>query len=73
VTDDEAITPAAVEPEADAAEVEVEAVVATPDRAEAEPEADEAVDDEAAADAEPVIVDNPWNRPGQWFVVHTQS
>ena len=72
VTDDEAIAPTAVEPEADAVEVEVEAVVATPDRAEAEAEADEAVDDEAA-DAEPVIVDNPWNRPGQWFVVHTQS
>jgi transcriptional antiterminator NusG len=37
----------------------------------------EAVDDADAAaepvDEEQVIVDNPWNRPGQWFVVHTQS
>ena len=30
-------------------------------------------DAEEAVDEEPVIVDNPWNRPGQWFVVHTQS
>jgi transcriptional antiterminator NusG len=26
-----------------------------------------------AADEEVVAYDNPWNRPGQWFVVHTQS
>ena len=35
--------------------------------------ADEAIDGDEAVDEEPVIVDNPWNRPGQWFVVHTQS
>ncbi len=29
------------------------------------------VDDESLADEE--IVDNPWLRPGQWYVVHSQS
>ncbi len=36
--------------------------------------------DEAAVDGEPVgeeeepaIVDDPWTKPGQWYVVHTQS
>ena len=29
---------------------------------------------EVVGDEEEVVpVDNPWNRPGQWFVVHTQS
>jgi len=27
----------------------------------------------AAADDEEEIFDNPWTRPGQWYVVHTQS
>ena len=31
----------------------------------------EAGDDEAAAEEE--IVDDPWTRPGAWYVVHTQS
>jgi transcription termination/antitermination protein NusG len=44
----------------------------TPD-AEA-PVADEVLTDEAALEAEAgAIFDNPWTRPGQWFVVHTQS
>ena len=71
VTDDEATTPAAVELEADAVEVETDP--GPPDGAEVEAEADEAIHGEVAVDEEPVIVDNPWNRPGQWFVVHTQS
>jgi transcriptional antiterminator NusG len=32
----------------------------------AEAETDEEIEDE-------VVIDNPWTRPGQWFVVHTQS
>ncbi len=31
---------------------------------------DEAADDEAAEDE---VVDDPWTRPGAWYVVHTQS
>ena len=29
--------------------------------------------DPEAAPAEPAIVDDPWTRPGEWYVVHTQS
>jgi transcription termination/antitermination protein NusG len=37
-------------------------------------EIEEAADDLEEVEAEPAPpVDNPWNRPGQWFVVHTQS
>jgi len=72
---DEMTTEAAAELEADAVQVEAADAEAgeagTPASA-----ADEALEGEAveeAGDEEPVIVDNPWNRPGQWFVVHTQS
>jgi transcriptional antiterminator NusG len=34
-------------------------------------EADAAVDTDAEPDE--VIVDDPWTRPGKWYVVHTQS
>ena len=39
---------------------------------------DEAVSDDAVAESAPdaddaVIEDDPWTRPGQWYVVHTQS
>lgn len=35
---------------------------------------DEAVAEGAAvAEEEPAVVDDPWTRPGQWYVVHTQS
>jgi transcriptional antiterminator NusG len=40
---------------------------ATGDEAVAESDEDEEVDDEAVAEP------SPWLRPGQWFVVHTQS
>jgi transcription termination/antitermination protein NusG len=40
------------------------------ERLEAEDAADEL---EEAGEQEAAPVDNPWNRPGQWFVVHTQS
>ncbi len=33
---------------------------------------DDASDDDADVDVEPVI-DDPWTKPGQWYVVHTQS
>jgi transcriptional antiterminator NusG len=40
-------------------------------------DADDAVDAEALldeeADAPTPIIDNPWTRPGKWYVVHTQS
>ena len=42
-----------------------------------EDEADEpAVDGEAAVETEPAVeveADDPWTRPGSWYVVHTQS
>src|SRR5580765_5237935 len=48
-----------------------------------EPAADSVEPAEASAAAEEiddtdeiedeVVIDNPWTRPGQWFVVHTQS
>ena len=37
-------------------------------------ETEEAADDlEEVQEEQAPPVDNPWNRPGQWFVVHTQS
>jgi transcriptional antiterminator NusG len=69
VADDAATAPAAAELEADAVEVGPDAGAAT----DAAVEGEVAVVDEVAVDEAPVIVDNPWNRPGQWFVVHTQS
>jgi transcription termination/antitermination protein NusG len=74
------------QPEAEVAEVASDEPAA--DIAEAvtdEPEAEvaEAVTDEAGADvevvtdeqllAQPPVIDNPFTRPGRWFVVHTQS
>jgi transcriptional antiterminator NusG len=43
-----------------------------------EREADEALDEDdllavEAADAEPFVVESPYDRPGQWFVVHTYA
>ncbi|MFM2183087.1 MAG: transcription antitermination protein NusG [Actinomycetota bacterium] len=34
---------------------------------------DSAVDDDADTDDEAPAVDDPWTRPGKWYVVHTQS
>ena len=34
---------------------------------------DLSADTEAAAEEEVEIIDDPWTRPGQWYVVHTQS
>jgi len=69
LTADDAVT-AAERPQTDVVSeaAETEAQVETD---EVEPETDEV--EAEAVDEEPVIVDNPWNRPGQWFVVHTQS
>lgn len=64
-----------------------EASVATDTLAPAEPDdpadavdvtfdlSDEAVaeGEAAAAEEEPAVIDDPWTRPGQWYVVHTQS
>jgi transcriptional antiterminator NusG len=65
------------EVEAETAEAEtVEAETETIE-AEAEVAADTPVDvesvEEFPADAEAVEVDDPWTRPGEWYVVHTQS
>jgi len=46
------------------------------DEADAPTEGDGEVDIESAepvAEAEDEIVDDPWTRPGEWYVVHTQS
>jgi transcriptional antiterminator NusG len=58
----------AVPTEADAPEAEEEAIAV-------EPDADvEVVSEEEAIAAEPdVEEDDPWTRPGSWYVVHTQS
>jgi transcriptional antiterminator NusG len=64
-TDDE--TPAAEEASADEVSSEDEASDAE-DASEEDPSEDEAVVDE-----EPEPVDDPTMRPGQWYVVHTQS
>ncbi|MCC5954256.1 MAG: transcription termination/antitermination factor NusG [Acidimicrobiia bacterium] len=74
-----------VTPDADAtaptAEVETDAEAAadeaehsagdTPAAAEAAPAEDVLAEDDLLAESAPV--DNPWTRPGRWFVVHTQS
>lgn len=57
-----------VEADVDAAEADVDAVDVSFDLTDEEV-ADEA--DEAEAEAE--VVDDPWTRPGAWYVVHTQS
>ena len=55
----------AAEADVDAAEADVDAVDVSFDLT------DEEVADEAEAEAE--VVDDPWTRPGAWYVVHTQS
>lgn len=58
------------EPVAEVAVTEADDIVdASFDLTDTEPAGDEDV--EAAADETPV--DDPWTRPGQWYVVHTQS
>ncbi len=49
---------------ADGAETAVETAAADPDGAETAVE---------TADAEAIEGDDPWTRPGEWYVVHTQS
>ncbi|MGA1588961.1 MAG: transcription termination/antitermination protein NusG [Ilumatobacteraceae bacterium] len=44
------------------------------DDAATEPESEADADEQPAADADDApIEDDPWTRPGQWYVVHTQS
>ncbi|MGA1439556.1 MAG: transcription termination/antitermination protein NusG [Ilumatobacteraceae bacterium] len=54
--------------------VEDEATIGDPitDQA-ADQAADEVVSESEALAGEPDVVDDPWTRPGQWYVVHTQS
>jgi transcriptional antiterminator NusG len=89
ITSDEAVTPTEVGEEESTESVEgaAPAVEEVEDAAPAVEEAEPAVEDGDAAveDAEPAVEDgepaaeaedeedDPWNRPGEWFVVHTQS
>ena len=51
-----------------------EEVLETPAEDQVEGDAELELDSDAELDAEGADDnDNPWNRPGQWFVVHTQS
>ncbi len=76
---DEAVVESEVAADADVDEVRDEAAPA-----EGESAADEGAEGESAGDgpevvstddllAESAVVDNPYTRPGRWFVVHTQS
>jgi transcription termination/antitermination protein NusG len=69
VTEETDAEPEAAEPEAATEESDAEPEAATEETD--APEA-EVVSDEALLD-EQVVVDNPYMRPGKWFVVHTQS
>jgi transcription termination/antitermination protein NusG len=68
----DAISTEVLATEAEAASLEVDAAV-NDAHAEAPVDASDVVapDNEDGEEAEPY--DNPWLRPGQWFVVHTQS
>jgi transcriptional antiterminator NusG len=78
---DEIVAPEVLESDTDA---ETETDTAETDAAAADVVDDDTVDvtfdlsEEAAADGdapveEEVVVDDPWTKPGQWYVVHTQS
>lgn len=71
-TDEAADAPAADAPEAEAPPTIDPETGEILEPAAAEPAAPEAVDAEDLI-AEAPIVDNPANRPGKWYVVHTQS
>jgi transcriptional antiterminator NusG len=79
VTDEAVTDEAEAETEADATEAADEVAVETAgDEAEGEASADEAVSFDLTSegddgDDEDVPVDDPWTRPGRWYVVHTQS
>ena len=78
---DDAVTDALAETESP--EVETTGVESVAPRGEDEPGAESGAEPESGAAAEPGVavevevdeepVDNPYLRPGQWFVVHTQS
>lgn len=77
-TDDALDAPDAGEVEAEQVQGEGEAEPAGPegeaaDDATAEAGDAEVVTDEQLLDEQPAVVDNPFTRPGRWFVVHTQS
>jgi transcription termination/antitermination protein NusG len=61
VTEPEVTEPEAGEPEAEAAE------------APADGEAAEVLSADELLEQQAVVIDNPYTRPGRWFVVHTQS
>jgi len=75
VIDDESDTGSDVAEEVQAVHVESDETQAAAEDAGDEPATeDDGVDDEpAAAEPEPEPVDDPTTRPGQWYVVHTQS
>ena len=76
-TDTELADVAAPAPESDAADEGEDTETDAPAEADAKAD-DEAAPDSEAVDAEALIEDeipedDPWTRPGEWFVVHTQS
>ena len=76
-TDSEVADVAAPAPESDAADEGEDTETDAPAEADAKAD-DEAAPDSEAVDAEALIEDeipedDPWTRPGEWFVVHTQS
>jgi transcriptional antiterminator NusG len=72
---DEATEPEATAPEpaAPAPEPEVAADVLANGEAPANGDGEAEVISEDELIAQPAIIDNPYTRPGRWFVVHTQS
>jgi transcriptional antiterminator NusG len=61
--------------EDDLADAVIEDLAAAEDAAEGdESDATDEVDIESVTEAEPEVdIDDPWTRPGEWYVVHTQS
>ena len=72
MSDDTTTTATTAEPEGEAGPDAVENEAPTGAAEATEPGADVTIDPEAAV-VEPEIVDDPWTRPGEWYVVHTQS
>lgn len=67
IVSDEVLESGTVADSVDADSVDLDAVDVTFDLS-----ADAAADADAAVE-EVVVVDDPWTKPGQWYVVHTQS
>jgi transcription termination/antitermination protein NusG len=69
----EASDQAATETATDDADVAVDADETVDAAFDLTADAEAGEDDDADGEADEVIVDDPWTRPGAWYVVHTQS